>query len=134
MALFGAPTATPEDASNALNAAVAMQRRVLGINRELAEEGLPELGVGMGLHTGEVTVGYVGSERRSEYTAIGDAVNTASRLESNARGGEILMSDATAQAAHNRYKLHPREPIMVKNRVQPVKLWEVDWQRASGAF
>src|SRR4029453_17344711 len=55
MALFGAPTTTPEDASNALNTAVAMQRRVLGINRELAEEGLPELGVGRGLQTGEVT-------------------------------------------------------------------------------
>src|SRR6266542_4285463 len=92
MALFGAPTTTPDDASNALNAAVAMQRRVLSINWELEEEGLPSLGVGMGLHTGEVTVGYIGSERRSEYTAIGDAVNTASRLESNARGGEILMS------------------------------------------
>jgi adenylate cyclase len=134
MALFGAPTATPEDASNALNAAVAMQRRVLGINQELRDEGLPELGVGMGLHTGEVTVGYIGSERRSEYTAIGDAVNTSSRLESNARGGEILISDATAKAAHSRYKLQPREPITVKNRQQPVKLWEVDWQRASGAF
>jgi adenylate cyclase len=134
MALFGAPTTTPDDASNALNAAVAMQRRMLGINRELRDEGFPEIGVGMGLHTGEVIVGYIGSERRSEYTAIGDTVNTSSRLESNARGGEILISDATAQAAHSRYKLKPREPIMVKNRQQPVKLWEVDWQRASGAF
>ena len=134
MALFGAPTTTPDDASNALNAAVAMQRRMLGINRELQEEGFPEIGVGMGMHTGEVIVGYVGSERRSEYTAIGDTVNTSSRLESNALGGEILISDATAQAAHSRYKLKPREPITVKNRQQPVKLWEVDWQRASGAF
>jgi adenylate cyclase len=134
MALFGAPTATPDDASNALNAAVAMQRRLLGINRELRDEGIPEIGVGMGLHTGEVVVGYIGSERRSEYTAIGDTVNTSSRLESNARGGEILISDATAQAAHSRYKLQPREPIMVKNRQQPVNLWEVDWQRASGSF
>jgi adenylate cyclase len=134
MALFGAPTTTPDDASNALNAAVAMQRRLLGINQELREEGLPEIGVGMGLHTGEVVVGYIGSERRSEYTAIGDTVNTSSRLESNARGGEILISDATAKAAHNRYKLKPRDPIMVKNRQQPVILWEVDWQRASGAF
>jgi adenylate cyclase len=134
MALFGAPTATPDDANNALNAAVAMQRRVLGINIELSDEGLPEIGVGMGLHTGEVIVGYIGSERRSEYTAIGDAVNTCSRLESNARGGEILMSDATAKAARSRYKLKPREPIMVKNREQPVVLWEVDWQKASGAF
>jgi adenylate cyclase len=134
MALFGAPTATPEDASNALNAAVAMQRRVLGINQELHADGLPEIGVGMGLHTGEVTVGYIGSERRSEYTAIGDAVNTASRLETNARGGEILLSDATAKAAHSRYRLEARDPIMVKNRQQPVVLWEVDWQRASGAW
>jgi adenylate cyclase len=134
MALFGAPTATPDDASNALNAAVAMQRRMLGINRELHDEGFPEIGVGMGLHTGEVVVGYIGSDRRSEYTAIGDTVNTSSRLESNARGGEILISDATAKAAHSRYKLKPREPITVKNRQQPVVLWEVDWQKASGSW
>ena len=134
MALFGAPTTTPDDANNALNAAVAMQRRVLGINIELQAEGLPEIGVGMGLHTGEVIVGYIGSERRSEYTAIGDAVNTCARLESNARGGEILMSDAAAKAARSRYKLQPRDPITVKNREQPVVLWEVDWQKASGAF
>jgi adenylate cyclase len=134
MALFGAPTATPDDANNAINAAVAMQRRILGINLELREEGLPEIGVGMGLHTGEVIVGYIGSERRSEYTAIGDTVNTASRLESNALGGEILISDATALAAHTRYKLLPRDAITVKNRQQPVVLWEVDWLRSSGAF
>jgi adenylate cyclase len=134
MALFGAPTATPEDASNALNAAVAMQRRILGINIELREEGFSEIGVGIGLHTGEATIGYIGSERRSEYTAIGDTVNTASRLESNARGGEILVSDATATSARSRYKLKPRDPIMVKNREQQVALWEVDWQRASGAL
>jgi adenylate cyclase len=134
MALFGAPTTTPQDASNALNAAVAMQRRLLGINQELRDEGLAEVGVGIGLHTGEVTVGYIGSERRSEYTAIGDSVNTASRLESNARGGQILISDVTAKAARSRYKLHPRDPITVKNREQPVTLWEVDWQKASGSF
>src|SRR5882757_414514 len=134
MALFGAPTTTPQDASNALNAAVAMQRRLLGINTELRQEGLSEVGVGIGLHTGDVIVGYVGSERRSEYTAIGDSVNTASRLESNAKGGQILISDATAKSARSRYKLQPRDPITVKNRGQPVVLWEVDWQKASGAF
>lgn len=134
MALFGAPTTTPEDAANALNAAVAMQRRILGINQELRNEGLPEIGVGIGLHTGEVTVGYIGSERRSEYTAIGDAVNTASRLESNARHGEILISEATANAAGSHYRLEARDPIMVKNREQPVRLFEVDWQRATGAL
>jgi adenylate cyclase len=131
MALFGAPTATPEDAKNALNAAVAMQRRVLGINEELRAEGFQEIGVGIGLHTGEATVGYIGSERRSEYTAIGDTVNTASRLESNSKAGQILMSAETAKAAGNRYPLTPRDPISVKNRAQPVPLFEVEWQQAS---
>jgi len=133
MALFGAPTVTPNDASNALSTAVAMQRRLIGINLELREEGFPEIGIGIGLHTGEVTVGYIGSERRSEYTAIGDTVNTASRLESNAQGGQILVSEVTAKAARSRYTLTPREPISVKNREQPVPLFEVEWQKATGA-
>ncbi len=133
MALFGAPTVTPNDAANALSTAVAMQRRMIGINVELREEGFPEIGIGIGLHTGEVTVGYIGSERRSEYTAIGDTVNTASRLESNAKGGQILVSEATGNAAHSRYTLTPREPISVKNREQPVPLFEVEWQKATGA-
>jgi adenylate cyclase len=131
MALFGAPTVTPKDAANAIAAAVAMQRRMLSINDELREEGFPEIGIGIGLHTGEVTVGYIGSERRSEYTAIGDAVNTSSRLESNAKAGEILVSEVTAKAAHSRYQLAAREPISVKNREQPVPLFEVEWQHAT---
>ncbi len=131
MALFGAPTTTLKDAANAIAAAVAMQRRMLSINDELREEGFPEIGIGIGLHTGEVTVGYIGSERRSEYTAIGDAVNTASRLESNAKAGEILVSEVTAKAAHSRYQLAAREPISVKNREQPVPLFEVEWQHAT---
>ena len=128
MALFGAPTATPLDATNALNAAVAMQRRVISINDELRAEGFNEIGIGIGLHTGEAVVGYIGSERRSEYTAIGDTVNTASRLESNSKGGQILMSDATARAATSRYPLNQRDPIYVKNRAQPVPLFEVEWE------
>jgi adenylate cyclase len=128
MALFGAPTVTPEDASNALKAAVDMQRRIIEINEELRTEGFKEIGVGIGLHTGEATVGYIGSDRRSEYTAIGDTVNLASRLESNAKGGQILLSDSAARAAKTEFSLVPREPITVKNRQQPVPLFEVMWQ------
>jgi adenylate cyclase len=128
MALFGAPTATAQDATNALNAAVAMQRRIIGINQELRDEGFNEIGIGIGLHTGEAVVGYIGSERRSEYTAIGDTVNTASRLESNSLAGQILVSDATARAAISRYPLKQHDPIYVKNRAQPVPLFEVEWE------
>ena len=128
MALFGAPTATPQDATNAVNAAVAMQRRVIGINQELRAEGFKEIGIGIGLHTGEAVVGYIGSERRSEYTAIGDTVNTSARLESNSKAGQILLSDATARAAVSRYPLKQHDPIYVKNRAQPVPLFEVEWE------
>lgn len=133
MALFGAPAVTAKDAQNAINAAVAMQRRMLSINDELREEGFPEIGVGIGLHTGEVIVGYIGSERRSEYTAIGDVVNTSSRLESNAKGGQILVSEVTAKAAKSRYQLTPRDPISVKNREQQVPLFEVEWMSTTSS-
>lgn len=130
MALFGAPQATPQDAANAVAAAVQMQQRMLDFNEELRAEGIDQITIGVGLHTGEATVGYIGSERRSEYTAIGDTVNLAARLESNAGGGQILLTEATARAASDTsYALRPRDPISVKNRVQPVPLYEVDWQK-----
>ncbi len=130
MALFGAPTATPEDACNAVSASVAMQRQMGSINEELRNEGLSEISIGIGLHTGEATVGYIGSERRSEYTAIGDTVNLAARLESNAQPNQILLSEAAAIAARTaNCTFRPRPPITVKNRVQPVPIFEVDWQQ-----
>lgn len=128
MALFGAPTATAQDAANALDAAVRMQHRAEGLNKELRLEGFNEISVGIGLHTGEATIGYIGSEQRLEYTAIGDTVNIAARLESNAEGGQILLSDATARAAADRYPLVPRQPMTVKNRVEPVPIFEVQWR------
>lgn len=127
MALFGAPTATPNDARNAVNAAVAMQRRLLTLNPELVEQGYSQIAVGIGLHTGEATVGYIGSEQRSEYTAIGDAVNLASRLESNTVGGQVLISSDCAKAAGDIFPMARREAITVKNRKQPVELYEIKW-------
>ena len=104
-----------------------MQKRVATLNDELKAEGYGLISMGIGLHTGEATIGYIGSEKRSEYTAIGDTVNLASRLESNAGGGQILMSEATAQASGNLIPVNPREPLTVKNRVQPVNVFEVRW-------
>lgn len=127
MSLFGAPTATQEDASNAVQAAIEMQKRLIELNVELKTDGFEPIGLGIGLHTGEAIVGYVGSERRSEYTAIGDTVNLASRLQANALAGQILISGVTAQAVSGKFSLLPRTPITVKNRVQPVPLFEVNW-------
>jgi len=127
MAIFGAPNATPEDAKNALKTAVTMQKRLATLNKELESEGFVRINVGIGLHTGVATVGYIGSEQRSEYTAIGDTVNMAARLESNASGGQILVSEATAQASGDLFTFLPQEPLTVKNRLQAVSLFEVKW-------
>ncbi len=129
MALFGAPTATPNDAANALSAAVKMQRELINLKDQLSADGFEKIFMGIGLHTGVATVGYIGSERRSEYTAIGDTVNLASRLESNTKAGQILISEATARAAGNIFPLIRRDPLTVKNRQQPVDLFEVNWNQ-----
>lgn len=128
MALFGAPTASPEDATNAVRTAIAMQIRLQELNKELQTEGFDPIGVGIGLHTGEAIVGYVGCEKRSEYTAIGDTVNLAARLEANALAGQILMSAVTASALRDKFPLVLRDSITVRNRVQPVPLFEVQWK------
>ncbi len=127
MAIFGAPTATPNDAMNAVRAAIAMQKRLIILNEELRLAGFASINVGVGLHTGEATIGYVGSDQRSEYTAIGDTVNVASRLEGAAKGGQILVSEATAAAAGNIFSMTQMAPIPVKNRVQPINLFELRW-------
>jgi adenylate cyclase len=127
MAIFGAPTASPEDALNAVKAAVTMQKRMMSLNAELKAEGYGQIEIGIGLHTGEATIGYIGTDRRSEYTAIGDTVNLASRLQSHANGGQIVMSEATANASGNVIPVHARDPLKVKNRIQPVNVFEVRW-------
>ncbi len=127
MALFGAPTATPDDANNALRTAVTMQKRIVELNKELQIEGYASVNVGIGLHTGEATIGYIGSEQRSEYTAIGDTVNIAARLESNAKAGQILASESTARFGGEIFTFTALEPLNVKNRLEPVPLFEVKW-------
>jgi adenylate cyclase len=133
MALFGAPTTTPDDAVNAVVVAIEMQHRIQKLNEDFRAAGLPEVSIGVGLHTGEATVGYIGSERRTEYTAIGDTVNLASRLESNALGGQILLSEATASALpQGQFPLREHAALTVKNRAQPVQVSEVLWQQVAG--
>lgn len=92
MALFGAPYQNPEDAVNAVKAATTMQRRMRKLNNDLAHYKLAPLQVGIGLSIGEAVVGYIGSEMRMDYTAIGHTVNLSARLMQQAKGGQILIS------------------------------------------
>jgi len=126
MAIFGAPVNQPDHAQRAVNCAREMHIRLEEFNRELAAENLPLIGMGVGVHTGEVVAGNMGSENRLNYTVIGDTVNVASRLESETKpvGQSPLFSQATLEAA----KLDQSEasyigPIQVKGRKQTIPVF-----------
>ena len=129
MALFGAPLSKGNDAENAVRAAQAIQRLVIELNRDAAARDWPEFRVGIGINTGIVTAGNIGSPRRIDYTVIGDTVNTASRLTYNAPAGTIIISQATADdLSDGKFGLKALDPLTVKGKSEPVKVFSVDWQ------
>ncbi len=101
MAFWGAPVADPAHAAHAVHAAMAMMQRLHALNTDLRARGLPEIGLGIGLNTGVVCVGDMGSTMRRSYTVMGDAVNLASRIEALTRyyGLDLLVGEATRNAA-----------------------------------
>ncbi len=127
MSLFGAPMAlsAAEDAFNAIDAAVAIRTECVKIREQLIKEGKTAVNVGIGINTGEVVVGMVGSKQMMNYTAIGDSVNTAARIEANAGAGQVLISRATYELVKTRIKVKVLEPIMVKGKKEPVEILEV---------
>jgi adenylate cyclase len=130
MALFGVPYPSDDAAVNAVAAAVAMQRRMEVVNRDLKARGLSEISIGIGINTGTVTVGYIGSEQRTDYTAIGDAVNLAARLEKEAQAGQIIISQATLNAIGNQFPVKPCGcgEVRVKGKKEPVQIYEILWE------
>jgi adenylate cyclase len=105
LAVFGAPEPRPDDARRAVACAVQMQLAVHALNERNDAQGLPRISMGIALHTGEVVVGNIGSERRAKYGVVGAPVNHAGRLESFTVGGQILVSEATLREAGEEIKL-----------------------------
>jgi adenylate cyclase len=125
LAQWGAPIGSDDDADQALRAAVEMQRELATLNERWRARGRPELGVGMGLSFGEVFAGNIGSERRLEYTIIGDTVNVASRLSAAARAGEILVTDDLRRALRSAPGLEACAPLTLRGKSQPVPVYRV---------
>jgi adenylate cyclase len=118
MAFWNAPLADADHARHAVAAALAMAAAVERLNGELATEGLPPFAIGVGINTGECVVGNMGSRRRFDYTAIGDTVNLAARLEglSKVYGATVVVSEATAAAATGAAEFTPLGRIAVRGR------------------
>ena len=125
MAIFGAPDPLPDHAQCALRCAIAMQRRQTELNAQgWGTEAVNELGVGIGLNTGIVVAGAIGGGGRLEYTVIGDAVNVAQRLQSEAESGEIVAAATTIAAAPG-IECEPIGLRQVKGREEPVEVYRV---------
>lgn len=126
MGLWGAPVKRPDDATNAVRAAVKMQRRVAEWNEERLGQGKEPIRIGVGLHTAQVVVGNMGSSKALSYTAIGDGVNLASRLCGVAREDMVVISEECAlRAGKDKFMLEALPPAKVKNREAPVEIFRV---------
>jgi adenylate cyclase len=125
MALWGAPIAHAGDPDRALRAAVAMQRGIARLNEQWVSAGRPEIGVGIGINYGDVFAGNIGSHRRLEYTVIGDAVNVAHRLCSEAGPGEILVSEAVCQVVKDPADYEYLPATSLRGRTRSVQVYRV---------
>lgn len=125
MALFGAPITHENDPELALRAALDMIKKIDEYNKQLPVKLEKPLGLHIGINTGLVVAGKMGSDSRMDYTVMGDTVNLASRLESNAAKGQIFVSSYTHNQTKNLFEFIERESISVKGKVEPVSVFEV---------
>ena len=124
MAIFNAPLPQEDHALRALRAAWKMRCSVLEYQRSRAED-FP-VSFGFGVNTGEAMVGNIGSrEFMQSYTAIGDAVNVASRLQSNASGNDILLNHSTFTRVRQHVRVAKLPPLQVKNKAEPLHVWSL---------
>jgi len=125
MVLFGSPVAHADDPVRAVRAALEMQRALIDLNARHEARGLPPFEIGIGINTGEVVAGYIGSSQALEYTVIGDPVNTGARLCSLAQPGQILVSEGTFDRLGGHFELRKLPEEKVKGKAQAIQVFEV---------
>ena len=125
MAVFGAPRSHEDDPERALHAALAMQERLEAFNRNPPAPLVEPLGIHIGINTGVVIAGLVGTRRKRGYTVMGDAVNVASRLEGVSERGEILVSQDTYYLTQQLFNFKSRQPVTVKGKRQPLIVYRL---------
>jgi class 3 adenylate cyclase len=125
LVLFGAPFERPDDAERAVRCAWAMQRAMTGFNTESRAQDLPDLVMGIAVHSGRVVAGNIGSEDHMKYGVVGPAVNLAGRIESLTVGPQILLSEATLERVRAQVTVGPGQQVAVKGVPEPVTVYEL---------
>ncbi|NET56164.1 MAG: adenylate/guanylate cyclase domain-containing protein [Symploca sp. SIO2E6] len=125
LVLFGAPTPKANDTSRAIACALAMQLIMVEVNQKMQERGLPQLEMGIGINTGEVVVGNIGSEKRTKYSVIGSQVNLTFRIESYTIGGQILISESTYQEVEQSLQINGHKQVIPKGVKEPITIYDV---------
>ena len=125
MAIYGAPIELKDGAFQAVKTALEMREKLVKLNEKWKAEKKPQIQVGYGINTGEAIVGNIGSERRMEYTAIGDMVNTASRVEGETEGGQIFITEETFKELGNQVKVNKLKQVTLKGKSTKVQIYEV---------
>jgi len=127
MALYGAPLDDEDHADHAVQTALAMIRTLQEMNGEWQAQGKPTLDIGIGVNTGDMVAGNIGSDTIMSYTVIGDAVNLGARLESLNKdyATRIIISEFTRARLKGQYDIHPLGEVVVKGKTRPVTIFEV---------
>lgn len=135
MAVWGTPNESPDDTANAVKACLQMRKALAELNARRIERNEPPILIGMGLHTGHVISGTIGSEERMEYTVIGDTVNLSSRIESatKAFGTDLLISGAVAELIQEQFWIERAGEVKAKGKSEPIVLYKVMGEIIGGA-
>ena len=123
MAWFNAPLPQPDHTLRAVRAALAIRDAIAALHADLPER--DRLGFGVGIHYGEALLGWIGTQKRLEYTAISDSVNMAKRIQENATQNQILISKDTYERVRKNVEAAPFTPLTVKGKTQPIEVYEV---------
>jgi adenylate cyclase len=129
MALWGAPVAHPDDASLSVQCALEQMVALGDFNRARMAIGQPALAIGIGIHTGPLVAGYIGSSKALSYTVIGDTANTSARLCGIATPGQIIVSETTYARLGPRFEYQELAPAHVKNKANELRIFNVVRER-----
>ncbi|MEN8210828.1 MAG: adenylate/guanylate cyclase domain-containing protein [Thermodesulfobacteriota bacterium] len=125
LVVFGAPESHKDDPERAIACAIEMQNSLADLNIEIEEQGYPSLEMGIGINTGSVIVGNIGSDLRMKYGIVGAAVNTAARIESNSIGGQVLIGESTQTLVKDKIKADLPQNVMMKGMKHPLVFYSV---------